>query len=237
VSTISLATPSGPVTGYLAEPIGDSDVPGVVVVHDLFGLSADIRSIADRFATAGYLAVAPDLYARGGFARCVTGVFLALRRGTGEAVADVLAARQALLEHPRCTGRVGVVGYCMGGGFALVTAPRGFDASAPYYGLPPKPMPEALRGACPLVASYGRRDRALRGTAARLELACTELGIDHDVVEYADAGHGFANRLPFGPLAPVARVAGVGYHHPSAEDSWRRVLAFFAEHLAATPAA
>ncbi len=82
-----------------------------------------------------------------------------------------------------------------------------------------------------MVASYGARDRQLGGSAARLDEALAAHQIDHDVKEYPDAGHGFLNRYNVGVLGPVMRVAGLGYHHPSAEDAWRRILGFFATHL------
>ncbi|WP_375335666.1 dienelactone hydrolase family protein [Blastococcus sp. TML/C7B] len=81
------------------------------------------------------------------------------------------------------------------------------------------------------MASYGGRDRTLPGAAERLDEALTGLAVDHDVKEYPQAGHSFMNRHNAGPLAVLERVAGFGYHHPSAEDAWRRILGFFSHHL------
>lgn len=232
----TIATKDGPIDGYLAAPqvevSGAGPWPGVVVVHDITGVSDDIRAIADRFATAGYLAVAPNLFARGGFVRCVRGVFRELVAGSGRTHDDLDAARQHLAGRSDCTGRVGVVGFCMGGGFALLAASRAFDASAPYYGELPADL-SVLDGACPVVASFGRRDPApsMKGAAGRLTHALRELAVPHDVKEYPDAGHAFANRFAPGPLNALLRVPGVAYHHESSEDAWRRVLAFFATHL------
>jgi len=224
----------GTIRGYLAEPIpavsGEPPWPGVVVVHDAGGLIEDARNITERFATAGYLALAPDLYSRGGFFRCVKSVFKELAAGEGRAFDDVDAARSLLAARPDCTGKIGVVGFCMGGGFAIVGAARGFDASAPYYGQLPKDL-SILDGACPIVASFGKKDPSLRGTAAKLERELSERGIPHDVKEYPQAGHSFANQLPLGPLNVIARIANFSYHRESSEDAWRRVLTFFAEHL------
>jgi carboxymethylenebutenolidase len=204
--------------------------PGVVVLHELFGLNDDIREHAGRLATAGYLAVAVDLYSAGGARRCIRAVMRALSRGAGPAVEDIVAVRAWLAAHPGCTGRVGVIGFCMGGGFALLTAARGFDAAAPNYAFLPA-REDALAGACPIVASYGGRDRELRGAAAKLRARLDAAGVVHDVKEYPDAGHSFLNRPNLGPAAPLLRVAGVGYHAPSAEDAWERILRFFGEHL------
>ncbi|PRX47533.1 carboxymethylenebutenolidase [Prauserella shujinwangii] len=232
-TTIPVA--DGEIDGYLAAPqpeiAGPPPWPGVVVVHDALGLSRDIRRIAERFATAGFLALCPDLYSRGGRARCVRTVFREVGEGRGRSFDDLEAGRRALAGRDDCTGRIGVAGFCLGGGFALVAAGGEFDASAPYYGFLPRDR-SILDGACPIVASYGRRDPTLRGAADKLAAELSRRGIPHDVKEYPDAGHSFANELPLGPLNVLAKVLGFGYHHESSEDAWRRVLAFFAEHLA-----
>ena len=225
---------SGGTKAHLAAPpVGAGPWPGVVVLHELFGLNDDIRSQAGRLAAAGYLALAPDLYTRGGAVRCLQGTFRALMKGEGRAFADIEASRAWLEERPDCTGRVGVIGFCMGGGFALLTAARGFDAAAPNYGPLPKDLDAALAGACPMVASYGGSDPGLRGAAVKLDAALDRAGVVHDVKEYPGAGHSFFSRHSFGPFGPLIRVAGVGYDAPASEDAWARILRFFDTHLRA----
>lgn len=218
--------------GHLAvPPVGGGPWPGVVVIHELFGLNDDIRQQADRLAAAGYLALAPDLFTAGGAIRCLRSTFKALMSGSGPAYGDIEASRLFLAGHQDCTGKVGVIGFCMGGGFALMTATRGFDASSSNYGMPPKDPAEVLRGACPIVGSYGAKDRGLRGVAGKLDQVLTEVGVEHDMKEYPGVGHSFMNRHNVGPARVLEKVGGFAYDHPSAEDSWRRILRFFDTHL------
>ena len=225
---------SGELRAYLALPIGEGPWPGVVVIHDAVGLSDDIREQADRLAAARYLAFAPDLYSGRGL-RCVLATLAASRSGKGAAYDDIEAARLWLAERDDCTGHIGVIGFCMGGGFALLSAARSdFGAASVNYGEVPQDASTSLAGACPIVASYGARDRTLPGRAAQLERALSELGIAHDVKEYPGAAHSFLNRINAGPIfGPVLTVAGFNYDHSSAEDAWRRILSFFDEHLRA----
>ena len=229
--TIPSAVSAPALRAHLAvPPVRSGPWPGVVVLHEAFGLTDDTRQQADRLAAAGYLAVAPDLFTAGAI-RCLRASFRALSAGRGSAFGDIEASRRWLADREGCTGSVGVIGFCMGGGFALLAATRGFDASAPNYGVVPDDADAVLAGACPVVASYGGRDRVLRGAAARLEQTLTRLEISHDVKEYPDAGHSFLNRHNLGPFAFFEKVAGVDYHEPSAEDAWARILRFFETHL------
>jgi carboxymethylenebutenolidase len=234
VPDLTYPASSSQLHAYLACPIGEGPWPGVVVIQDAIGLSDDIREQADRLAAAGYLAFAPDLYSGRGL-RCVLATLAASRSGNGAAYDDIEAARRWLAERDDCTGRIGVIGFCMGGGFALLSATRSdFGAASVNYGEVPKDASTRLAGACPIVASYGARDRMLPGRAARLERALSELGIAHDVKEYPGAGHSFLNRINAGPIfGTVLTVTGFNHHHSSAEDAWRRILSFFDEHLRA----
>ena len=210
--------------------MGTGPWPGVVVIQDALGLSDDIKAQADRLAANGYLAFAPDLYSGRGI-RCVLATLAASRSGKGPAYEDIEAARRWLVDRQDCTGSVGIIGFCMGGGFALLSAPRyDFAASSVNYGEVPKDV-ERLRGACPIVGSYGGRDWTLRGRAKRLEHALTELGVAHDIKEYPGAGHSFMNKVETPLPGQVVHFSGFDYHEEASEDSWRRILAFFEEHL------
>jgi carboxymethylenebutenolidase len=230
MTNIEYDCPAGPLPAYLAVPSGGGPWPGVVVIQDAAGMTADLRRITDRFASNGYLALAPALYRRGHKLRCVVNTMRSLQ-GHGPAVDDLIAARAHLAADDRCTRKVGVVGFCMGGGFCLLLAPRGvFDAAAPNYGALPKDFD--ARRSCPVVASYGAKDRMLPGAAAKLEAVLTDAGVPHDVKEYPDVGHSFMNEFPIPSVFQfVERAAGFAFSEPEAEDAWRRILAFFGEHL------
>lgn len=229
MTTIELNAPDGPIDAQLGTPTGSGPWPGVVVVHDAFGYGPDVEAISERIAAAGYLALTPNLYARGGRARCITRVFRELLTQRGRALDDLLAARDHLLARPECSGPVGIAGFCMGGQFALVLAPQGFAASAPFYGTPlPRRLSETLDGACPIVASFGRRDPLGVGAPQRLRRVVEEQNIAHDIKAYPHAGHSFANELP---AQMLLRVSGFGYNEDATADAWSRVFAFFGEHL------
>jgi carboxymethylenebutenolidase len=232
VTTIKIETSDGPIDSLLSVPAGDGPWPGVVVVHDAIGYGPDNEACSARIAAAGFVTVTPNLFSRGGRARCITRVFRELLSKRGRALDDVLAARDHLRAMPECTGSIGIVGFCMGGQFALVMSPKGFGASAPFYGTPlPRPLSETLEGACPIVASFGRRDPIGIGAGARLRTVVEEKNITADIKVYPDAGHSFANKLP---MQPLIRIAGFGYNETATEDAFRRVFAFFDDHLADT---
>ena len=216
---------------HLAEPTTPGPWPGVVVVHEALGLTDDIRAKADRFAARGYLAAAPDLFGEGNVLKCVLGAFRQLNTGKGVAFDTLEAARAELAAHPQCTGKVGIIGFCMGGGFALLCGAKyDFAAAAPNYGQLPRKPDRTLAGSCPVVASYGKKDLTLYGAAKKLDRVLTANGVEHDVKEYPKASHSFMSRYE-GKTAVLARVAGLRHRPDDAEDAWRRIDAFFDEHV------
>ncbi len=223
---------SQPLRAYLAEPEGSGPWPGMVVVHEIFGVDEQTRKHTDRLARMGYLTVAVDLFSAGGARKCLVSTMRDMTRGHGRAFTDIEVARQWLEASDRCTGRIGVIGFCMGGGFALIAAPD-YRASAVNYGFLPKDLDRAVAGTCPMVASYGRRDSSLRGAAGKLETALTAAHIEHDVKEYPTAGHAFLNEQGVGPkpLRPLLRVMGIKPDPVASVDAWRRIEAFLGDHL------
>jgi carboxymethylenebutenolidase len=220
--------------GYLAvPPVGPGPWPGVVVIHEITGLNADIRQKADELAAHGYLALAPDLYGGKFWVRCIRSAFVQLQAGDGPAFSALDAARRFLAARPDCTGKTGVIGFCMGGGFALLCAPReGFDVASVNYGPVPKDAERALAGACPIVGSYGGRDRMGTAGPESLQRALAVLEVPHDVMVYPGSGHRFMTRTT-GPTAVLAKLGHMTFQPADAADAWQRIYRFFGTHLAA----
>jgi carboxymethylenebutenolidase len=215
---------------------GEGPHPGVVVLHESFGLNDDIRGISRRFSDAGYTALAPDLYSHGRRIVCLSRVLVDMVAGhIAREVKDVHAVRRALAAQDGVDGeRIAVAGFCQGGGFALIAgAQPGFSAAAVNYGMVPDERAH-LDGLCPVVASYGKKDRiAGANMATRLEGHLTALGVPHDVKTYEQVGHSFFSQVDGwqGWLARMPSPMAVGYDEAAAEDGWKRMLDFFAEHV------
>ncbi len=216
----------------IARPQGEGPWPAVVVVHDLPGFGADARRHCDRFADAGYVAVAPDLY-RGGNAACVVQTLKSMATHKGHAYKVIAGARKAVMALERVDSeRVAICGFCMGGGFALIAAAdEAYAVAAPFYGAVPRAA-SRLRGICPTLAQYGTEDIPFVPHGQRLSEHLQELGIPHEVLFHEGAGHAFMNQLEGlaakgGPFTPL-RAA----YNPEVEAvAWQKLLAFFATHM------
>jgi|SRR5215207_2237759 len=241
----------GEMPAYLAPPTGEGPWQGVVVIHDALGMSTDLRNQADWLAGEGYLALAPDLYYWGRRITCMMAFIREIRamnkralddrttpRVKSQPLSDLDAARTWLAERDDCTGKVGVIGFCQGGGYALMLAPgHGLSVASVNYGGLTNESESFLPEACPIVASYGGRDRwpGVHDVPDRLKAALEAAGIDHDIKVYPDAGHGFLNdhdpaELPFS-VKLLAKATAASHDEESAQDARRRIIAFFATHL------
>jgi carboxymethylenebutenolidase len=210
--------------------------PAVLVLHESFGLNDDMRRIAARFAEEGYAALLPNLFSHGNRIVCLSRVMTDMVRGAiDREIADILAARAALAERDDVDERrIAVAGFCLGGGFALIAATKpGFKAAAVNYGDVPKDRAR-LDGVCPVVASFGAKDRMFgRNMAERLEAHLQALGVEHDIQTYDGVGHSFFSQHEGwqGWLARMPTPMMVGPDADAASDGWRRMLGFFDEHV------
>jgi len=212
--------------GYLSEP--DTDLyptprGGMIVIQEWWGLTPDIKEIADRYATEGFLAFAPDLYHGQSTnepdeARKLT---MALER---DLAAKEIDAAIAWLKEVRGVGKVGSVGYCLGGGLSLAAAIRptsNVDAVHVYYGggMPPNEQIATIR--VPVLASYGADDAGIpKEDVDRLRDTLTSAGVPNDVTLYEGAPHSF-----FNDTRP-------SYREGAAMDSWLKSINWFGKYLA-----
>ncbi len=212
-----------PRPGYFAAPEGAGPFPGVVVIHEAYGLNENIRDIARRFADQGYAALAVDMFSGRNRVVCMFNFMKANVQGAIEhaGIDELKAALSYLAEQPGVdAARLGAIGFCMGGGFAIAWActDERLKVIAPFYGATPKPI-DAVARSCPVVGSYPGKDFTAP-RARELEAALTRHGVEHDIKIYPGARHSFFNdRRP-------------GAYHPEASaDAWRRTLDFFGGHL------
>jgi len=219
--------------GALAVPAGAGPWPAVVMVHEVFGIDENMRAQMTRLASAGYVVLMPDLYSRGGARKCLTATFKALAAGTGQAFEDIQKAKDLVTSRSDTTDKVGVIGFCMGGGFALLLANDGYDAANSNYGMLPKDMDEALSGACPILGNYGAKDKQLKDAKVQLDETLTRLNVAHDIKLYSDAGHAFMNpKQGGGPVfGTLLRISGAKPNPEAAVDAWQRIESFFGQHL------
>lgn len=219
----------------LALPATREARPGILVIHEIFGLNDDMRRITRRFAELGYVALAPDLYAGGGSRTlCVARAIWALKSGEGPAYKHMSAALAYLRDREDVlSSHLAAVGFCMGGGFVLNLALREqLEVVAPFYGDVPSEA-DALRGVCPVVASYGGRDAVFAPQGKRLDRHLKQLDVPHDVKIYPRAGHSFMSQHEPGFMDSFYAIGPmkVSYDPDAAEDAWNRMQSFFSEHL------
>ena len=240
VSSVQIPLPSGrSMKAVLAVPsdaLATGGWPAVIVLYEVFGMTPEMIEVAERFARNRYVALVPDLFSAGPRLACMVRAMVESSRGRpGGTTARIEAARLWLSGRPEVDRkRLGVIGFCMGGGVALAyatTRPDGVGAVSVNYGQVPRDL-VALRRACPIVASYGGRDLVYGRQASRLSKALATFGVENDVKVYAEAGHSFltdghhpVGRLVFFPMR-------LGYHRPAADDAWQRIFSFFDRHVA-----
>ncbi|HET9174633.1 MAG TPA: dienelactone hydrolase family protein [Candidatus Saccharimonadales bacterium] len=230
---------------YIARPAASARGT-LILIHEVWGLTDHIRSVADRFADEGYVVLAPDLLADTGITSELIGdlqeeLFDPERRSTAQPklralmaplqapgfaettlnkLADCFAYAQTL---PETTGRIGIVGFCFGGSYSYSFAEREpqLAFAVPFYGHA-NARADALRAiTCPVLAFYGEQDEILMAELPALEQAMAEARVDFTAQVYGGCGHAFFND-----------TNRFSYNQAAADDAWQRTLAFIAAHSA-----
>jgi carboxymethylenebutenolidase len=210
-------------TGYIAVPPGGKG-PGVIVLQEWWGLVPHIKDVCDRFAAAGYVALAPDLY-HGAVAKSPdeAGKYMMSLR-IDEAEKDLRGACKFLLDHQATAGsKIGTVGFCMGGALSLYTASKNPEVGACviFYGIHPNVKPDLANLQAPVLGLYAERDGFVTPLVAHeLEEQLNKHGKSAEMHIYPGVDHAF-----FNDTRPEV------YSEAAAKDAWRRVLDFFSKNL------
>ena len=216
---------SGEMRGYLVQPAGDGPFPVVLVVHENRGLNPYIEDVARRAATEGFLALAPDgLYPVGGYpGNDDDGRNLQSGLDQAKLRADLLNSAKFIKAHKLSTGKLGVTGFCYGGGvvnYLAATLGADLQAGAPYYGVAADTDSVANIKA-PLVCHLAEKDDRVNATYPAFETALKAAGVDYQVHVYPGTQHGFHNN------------STPRYNEAAAKLSWERTVAHFKKHLSA----
>ena len=223
-STVSVprANGKGMMDSFLAIPEGAGPFPGIIVIHEIYGLNDNIRDISRQFAEQGYAALGVDLFSNRNRMVCMMQIMHGMMiRPLKNSMLDDLKSSVAFLQKQSGVdaNRIGAVGFCMGGAYALQLAitDKGMKAASVFYGANPKPL-EAVAEACPIMGSYPDKDFTTP-MARELETKLTTYNIPHDIKIYDNTQHSFYSqqRTPF--------------EVDAAKDAWQRMLSFFAQHL------
>ena len=209
-------------SGEIALPEGSGKAPGLVLVQEWWGVNDHIRALADRFAAAGFLTLAPDLYH--GTVTSDPGEAAKLMNDLDgkRAMDDIAGALATLAAHPRFNGKVGITGFCMGGAyaFAAVSAFPQIAAAVPFYGIPPLERLDFAKMKAPILAHVATRDAWVTpARAEEIQKKITDAGGSMRLETY-EADHAFVRDTDPKVYAPEA-----------AKLAWQRTLAFLHEHL------
>jgi carboxymethylenebutenolidase len=216
------ARSGAPTSGALALPEGSDKAPALVLVQEWWGVDDHIRSLADRFAKAGFVTLAPDLY-HGTVTKDAGEAGKLMQALDGKRAMDDLAgAVDYLAAYARSNGKVGVVGFCMGGAYALAAASNipEVTAAVPFYGIPPAERLDFAKMKAPILMHVATRDEWV--TVARAQEIAAQVNAHGGAmkVEVHEADHAFMNDTRPEVYAPEA-----------AKLAWDRAVAFLHQHL------
>ena len=214
---------NGTINGYLARPRSDEKLPAIIVVHENRGLNPYIEDVTRRLAVANFIAFAPDgLTSLGGYpGDDEKGLALFNKVDPAKMREDFLAAALWLKDRPDCTGKLGALGFCFGGGIVnwlAVQMETDLAAGVPFYGVQPS-AEDAAKIKAPLNAQYGELDQRITPGWAAFDAALTAAHVPHEGHIYKDANHGFHN-----DTTPR-------YDEAAANEAWAQTLSWFNKYL------
>ncbi len=221
---VSLESKDGTeIHGELAEPTGSDKAPALVLIQEYWGINDHIRTLADRLAKEGFLVIAPDLY-HGKLAKdaAEAGALMTALDTLG-AVKEIGATADYLKAHARGNGKVGVIGFCMGGALALAAACHlgGLSAIAAFYGLPPAEKVDYAKVSAPILMHVGAKDDWVTPERAKAVKTQIDAAGKSMTLEIYEAGHAFVN-----DTRPEA------YDEKSATLAWKRSIDFLKKNVA-----
>lgn len=212
-------------TGYLAEPEGEG--PGLVVLQEWWGVDKHIRDVCDRFAAEGFVAMAPDLFHGETTDQPDEAQQKMMAMNMDEAEKEMRGAVDYVASRPKCTGRVGTVGFCLGGGLSIWTATANdkVGAAVTFYYVMPHGKPDFSNIDAPVLGHFGTGDDFIPVEDAKaLEEELRSAGVDAVFEYYEGAGHAF--------FADHDRLGT--YDEEKSKSAWDRTVGFFRKHLGAS---
>ena len=218
---------AGSVRAYMSRPKDGKNLGTVIVIHENRGLVDHIKDVARRFAKEGFAAIAVDCMSRLGGSDQYKGgeaAIEAIKGVTGAMVGeDLTSAVSYVKKQNYVNGKIGVVGYCWGGGQSLnfATKCKDLNAAVVYYGRNPDPLDQVQNIPCPLMGNYGQDDPNIMPGVEPLKAALTKAGKSFDIKVYPGAKHAFNNN-----------TNADRYHPDAAKDAWTRTVNFFKKNLA-----
>lgn len=222
VENITYPGKTGKVLAHLAKPKGDEKLPGVIIIHENRGLNPHTEDVARRVALEGFIAIAPNaLSPLGGTPDDSDEARSLMQKLDGnETVANFVAAAKYLKTHPQSTGKVGVTGFCWGGGMTNQVAVNSPDvqAAVPFYGRQPE-TGDVPKIKASILAHYAGDDERINAGIPEFEAALKEASIEYEVHMYEGAKHAFFNDT------------SARYHEEAAKLAWERTIAFFNKNL------
>ncbi len=233
------------INAYIATPEAKGAYPGLVLIHEIWGLTEHIKDVANRYADQGFFVLAPDILSDTGISEKMSPTLskdlfnpekrheaqarmravvqpISTKEFSEDALKKLVSSVDYLLQQKGCTGNVGVLGFCFGGtySFHLAVNEKRLKACVTFYGQPPQPLDLVEKISCPVLSFYGEKDENLMKSLPQLEEAMKRYNKNFTYKVYENTGHAFFND-----------TNEFAYNKEAAEDAWKTSLAFLRKNL------